>query len=450
MNYGVVGRSLVFHELQHLVINPFLTSDQDIKLFGAILELLRMALNSSVSVQRVQQPVLSIECFVLFEQILVDIVVRSAEFIDVRPVRSGAWYLNFVACSKRVHPEALFGEESVRFHASIHVARAYHGYSQVADCSHFEADHPELCYLPRMATVVHKNALKSLSNGNGIGHHPMQTLNAFDSMIPQTQYENHELTGEVIINEQVDLLEQSGTTVENNDEMQQEAEAEPEVDIVINNVVCSFSVRCHLNLREIALNGTNVEYRKENGMITMKLRRPYTTASIWSSGKITCTGATSEDSAKLAARKFARCLQKLGFNVKFNNYRVVNVLGTCSMPFAIRINSFSQQHREADYEPELHPGVTYKLQNPRATLKIFSTGSVTVTAPSVADVQAAIEYIYPLIYEFRKERSKEELEALAKKKQKQDLYSDPDPTLATLATDDIKEQMDTDDENWGD
>lgn len=31
------------------------------------------------------------------------------------------------------------------------------------------------------------------------------------------------------------------------------------------------------------------------------------------------------------------------------------------------------------YEPELHPGVTYKLKNPKATLKIFSTGSVTVT-----------------------------------------------------------------------
>lgn len=31
------------------------------------------------------------------------------------------------------------------------------------------------------------------------------------------------------------------------------------------------------------------------------------------------------------------------------------------------------------YEPELHPGVTYKLKEPKATLKIFSTGSVTVT-----------------------------------------------------------------------
>lgn len=70
---------------------------------------------------------------------------------------------------------------------------------------------------------------------------------------------------------------------------------EPEIDIVISNVVCSFSVRCHLNLRMIALNGCNVEFRRENGMVTMKLRRPYTTASIWSSGRITCTGATSED-----------------------------------------------------------------------------------------------------------------------------------------------------------
>ena len=117
-----------------------------------------------------------------------------------------------------------------------------------------------------------------------------------------------------------------------------------EVDIVINNVVSSFNVRCHLNLREIALNGKNVEYRKEHGMVTMKLRRPYTTASIWSSGKITCTGANSEDQARIAARRFARTLQKLGFNTRFCNYRVVNVLGTVTLPFAINIINFSQAH----------------------------------------------------------------------------------------------------------
>ena len=117
-----------------------------------------------------------------------------------------------------------------------------------------------------------------------------------------------------------------------------------EVDIVINNVVSSFNVRCHLKLREIALNGINVQYRKEHGRVTMKLRRPYTTAFIWSSGKITCTGANSEDQARIAARRFSRILQKLGFNTRFCNYRVVNVLGTVTLPFAINIINFSQAH----------------------------------------------------------------------------------------------------------
>ncbi|XP_020808509.1 uncharacterized protein LOC110184356 [Drosophila serrata] len=194
---------------------------------------------------------------------------------------------------------------------------------------------------------------------------------------------------------------------------------EPELDITINNVVCSFSVRCHLKLREIALNGSNVEYRRENGMVTMKLRHPYTTASIWSSGRITCTGATSEPMAKVAARRYARCLGKLGFPTRFQNFRIVNVLGTCSMPWAIKIVNFSERHRKkASYEPELHPGVTYKMIEPKATLKIFSTGSITVTAASVNDVEAAIQHIYPLVFEFRKQRSAEELQHMRQKQRR--------------------------------
>lgn len=50
------------------------------------------------------------------------------------------------------------------------------------------------------------------------------------------------------------------------------------------------------------------------------------------------------------------------------------------MPWAIKIVQFSEKYKkEASYEPELHPGVTYNLTNPTATLKIFSTGSMTVT-----------------------------------------------------------------------
>ncbi|EDW51312.1 GM21561 [Drosophila sechellia] len=197
-----------------------------------------------------------------------------------------------------------------------------------------------------------------------------------------------------------------------------------------------FSVGCHLKLRDIALQGSNVEYRRENGMVTMKLRHPYTTASIWSSGRITCTGATSESMAKVAARRYARCLGKLGFPTRFLNFRIVNVLGTCSMPWAIKIVNFSERHREnASYEPELHPGVTYKMRDPdpKATLKIFSTGSVTVTAASVNHVESAIQHIYPLVFDFRKQRSAEELQHLRQKQRLQGGASAATSSVASQA-----------------
>lgn len=56
------------------------------------------------------------------------------------------------------------------------------------------------------------------------------------------------------------------------------------------------------------------------------------------------TGATTEEDAKKGARRCARIIQKLGFNAKFTNYRVVNVLATCTMPFAIKIAEFASAH----------------------------------------------------------------------------------------------------------
>ena len=68
------------------------------------------------------------------------------------------------------------------------------------------------------------------------------------------------------------------------------------------------------------------------------------------------------------------------------------------------------------YEPELHPGVTYRIRDPKATLKIFSTGSITITAPSVANIQSAVERIYPLVHKFRKPKTAEDIKVGANEK----------------------------------
>jgi len=178
---------------------------------------------------------------------------------------------------------------------------------------------------------------------------------------------------------------------------------EPDISIYVNNVVCSYSTRCHLNLRRIAMEGMHVEYKKENGMVNMKLRKPYTTSTIWSSGKITCAGARSEPDAYIAARRFRRILQKMQFKVRMTNYRVVNVLATCNMPFAIDIQKLAENHqKDCSYEPELHPGATFKMNKLKVTLKLFTTGSITLTAPSVQVAREAINQLYPTLLEYKR------------------------------------------------
>lgn len=180
-----------------------------------------------------------------------------------------------------------------------------------------------------------------------------------------------------------------------------------EVDITINNVVCNFSVKCHINLRQLALNGTNVMYNREKGMVHMKVRKPLVTALIRSSGCVSITGSTSEEEAKTAARRVARMLQKLGFNARFTDFRITNILGTCKLPFGVKIHQFSAENRQRElqvsYEPELHPGVKLKVKDHRASMTIFQTGAMTITAPTINDISLAVQFVWPLVHKFKKD-----------------------------------------------
>lgn len=78
------------------------------------------------------------------------------------------------------------------------------------------------------------------------------------------------------------------------------------------------NLNCKLDLKKIALHARNAEYNpKRFAAVIMRIREPRTTALIFSSGKMVCTGAKSEEDSRLAARKYARIIQKLGFTVSF-------------------------------------------------------------------------------------------------------------------------------------
>ncbi|BFZ12307.1 hypothetical protein BsWGS_15346 [Bradybaena similaris] len=173
----------------------------------------------------------------------------------------------------------------------------------------------------------------------------------------------------------------------------------------LQNIVCTVNLSCKLDLKTIALRARNAEYNpKRFAAVIMRIRDPRTTALIFSSGKMVCTGAKSEDLAKLAARKYARIVQKLGFPAKFLDFKIQNMVGSCDVKFPIRLEGLVLTHGQfSSYEPELFPGLIYRMVKPRIVLLIFVSGKVVLTGAKVrSEIYEAFENIYPILKGFRK------------------------------------------------
>ncbi|NWI66506.1 TBPL2 protein, partial [Todus mexicanus] len=173
----------------------------------------------------------------------------------------------------------------------------------------------------------------------------------------------------------------------------------------LQNIVSTVNLGCKINLKNIALHARNAEYNpKRFSAVIIRIREPRTTALIFSSGKIVCTGAKSEDQSRLAARKFARVVQKLGFPARFLDFKIQNIVASCDVRFPIRLEGLVLTHQQfCSYEPELFPGLIYRMVQPRIVLLIFVSGKVVLTGAKVrSEIYEAFENIYPILKAFKK------------------------------------------------
>ncbi|OXB72568.1 UNVERIFIED_CONTAM: hypothetical protein H355_008605 [Colinus virginianus] len=111
-----------------------------------------------------------------------------------------------------------------------------------------------------------------------------------------------------------------------------------------------------------------------------------------------------EEQSRLAARKYARVVQKLGFPAKFLDFKIQNMVGSCDVRFPIRLEGLVLTHQQfSSYEPELFPGLIYRMVKPRIVLLIFVSGKVVLTgAKERSEIYEAFENIYPILRGFKK------------------------------------------------
>jgi len=174
---------------------------------------------------------------------------------------------------------------------------------------------------------------------------------------------------------------------------------------VLQNVVATVNLNCQLDLKNIALHARNAEYNPRRfAAVIMRIREPKTTALIFASGKMVVTGAKSEKASKLASQRYAKIIHKLGFDAQFTDFKIQNIVSSCDLQFCIKLEGLAYAHSNyCSYEPELFPGLIYRMVKPKIVLLIFVSGKIVLTGAKIReDIYQAFENIYPVLAQYRK------------------------------------------------
>ena len=172
------------------------------------------------------------------------------------------------------------------------------------------------------------------------------------------------------------------------------AKKETKRDIKVVNIVVSTSLKHDIPLEKMAATLSNTEYNPEQfpGLV-IRIKEPKTSALIFSSGKVVCTGARSMDKVEESIKKIIKSLEKINVKITIKpEIKIQNIVASGSVGMDLNLNTLAMKLENTEYEPEQFPGLVYKLAAAKATFLLFSNGKVVCTGTkSEKEVHAALD-----------------------------------------------------------
>jgi len=181
-----------------------------------------------------------------------------------------------------------------------------------------------------------------------------------------------------------------------------------EIEIEIQNVVVSVNLKQNINLLDITKAFRIVEYnpKKFPGLV-FRLKKPKTATLIFSSGKMICTGAQSEELALKAIDRVLTDLKEKNIPI-YNEPKITiqNMVASGNLQNGIDLETAADLLDNVMYEPEQFPGLIYRMKDPKTVLLLFASGKLVCTGgksekmvkKSVKKIHEILDY-YALLYQ---------------------------------------------------
>ena len=167
------------------------------------------------------------------------------------------------------------------------------------------------------------------------------------------------------------------------EDLKEEGEEKEEgLDYKIENVVATVVVEIteKIDLNIIARKHADVEYNPERfpGLV-MRILKPKATILIFSTGKMVVTGMRKASEADRVVEKVLKNIRKAGIKVSNPEITIQNIVASGDLHTNIDLNMAAIVMEYAMYEPEVFPGLIYRMQEPKTVFLIFSTGRIVCT-----------------------------------------------------------------------
>lgn len=166
-------------------------------------------------------------------------------------------------------------------------------------------------------------------------------------------------------------------------------ELENKVDYKIENVVATVVVEIteKIDLNQIARRHAEVEYNPERfpGLV-MRIEKPRATILIFSTGKMVVTGLRQASEANKVVDKVVKNIKKAGIKVSNPEITIQNIVASGDLHTNIDLNMAAIVMEYAMYEPEVFPGLIYRMQDPKTVFLIFSTGRIVCTGAKKKEI----------------------------------------------------------------
>ena len=169
----------------------------------------------------------------------------------------------------------------------------------------------------------------------------------------------------------------------------EEYDLESNLDYKIENVVATVVVEIteKIDLHQIARKYAEVEYNPERfpGLV-MRIEKPRATILIFSTGKMVVTGLRKAAEAPRVVEKVVKNIRKAGIKVSNPKITIQNIVASGDLHTNIDLNMAAIVMEYAMYEPEVFPGLIYRMQEPKTVFLIFSTGRIVCTGAKKKEI----------------------------------------------------------------